>query len=79
MKLIFASLLAVVSVGAGGYFAINSETETGEKLYRSLLGINEVEVNTCSGVESKPACSSESKPDCGSSCDEEKPQDQFPT
>ena len=79
MKLLIAlSAFAVVSVAAGGYVAITSDTETGKEL-RSLIGIEECEGGACSDTDAKPACSSEAKPNCGSSCDEAKPQDQFPT
>ena len=67
MKLLIAlSAFAVVSVAAGGYVAVTSDTETGKEL-RSLIGLEECEGSTCSDTEAKPAC--------GSSCDE----DQLPT
>ena len=67
MKLLIAlSAFAVVSVAAGGYVAVTSDTETGKEL-RSLIGLEECEGSTCSDAEAKPAC--------GSSCDE----DQLPT
>ena len=79
MKLLIAlSAFAVVSVAGAGYFTVTSNTETGKEL-RSLIGMEECEGGTCSDVEANPACSSEAKSDCGSSCDEEKPQDEFPT
>ena len=86
MKLLIAlSAFAVVSVAAGGYVAITSDTETGKEL-RSLIGIEEcLPLTEECGLDApcpsdaKPDCSSEAKPDCGSSCDEAKPQDQFPT
>ena len=79
MKLLIAlSAFAVASVAAGGYVAVTSDTATGKEL-RSLIGIEECEAGNCSDVEAKPACSLEAKPDCGSSCDEAKPQDKFPT
>ena len=55
-----------MSVAAGGYVAVTSDTETGKEL-RSLIGLEECEGSTCSDAEAKPAC--------GSSCDE----DQLPT
>ena len=79
MKLLVAlSTFAAVSVAGAGYFTVTSDTETGKEL-RSLIGMEECEGGTCSDVEAKPACSSEAKSDCGSSCDQEKPQDEFPT
>ncbi len=89
MKLLISlSIIAVVSVAAGGYVAVTSDTETGKEL-RNLIGIEECEGGACSDVKEclplteecglKAPCSSEAKPDCDSGCDEEKTQDQFPT
>tara|TARA_B100000941_G_C28460390_1_gene530405 strand:- start:76 stop:303 length:228 start_codon:yes stop_codon:yes gene_type:complete len=75
MKLLIAlSTFAAVSVAGAGYFTVTSDTETGKEL-RSLIGMEECEGGTCSDVKTKPACSS----DCSSSCDDEKPQDEFPS
>ena len=54
MKLLIAlSAFAVVSVAAGGYVAVTSDTETGKEL-RSLIGLEECEGSTCSDAEAKP-------------------------
>ena len=89
MKLLVAlSAFAAVSVAGAGYFTVTSNTETGKEL-RSLIGMEECEGGTCSDEKEflplteecglNVPCPSEVKPDCGSSCDEEKPQDEFPT
>ena len=89
MKLLVAlSAFAAVSVAGAGYFTATSNTETGKEL-RSLIGMEECEGGTCSDEKEclpiteecglDAPCPSEAKPDCGSSCDEEKPQDEFPT
>ena len=58
MKLLIAlSAFAVVSVAAGGYVAVTSDTETGKEL-RSLIGLEECEGSTCSDAEAKPASGS---------------------